>query len=104
MERETGMHLAFPCGDDGVTRNQLGEDTASSLDAEGKRANIDENIFTTSIGTREGPTLNSGTISDGLIRVDSIGKLLTTKELFEEPLNFGDTSWSSGKNDLWMIS
>ena len=91
-ERVTRIHLTLPCGDDGVTSNQLGEDTASSLDTEGKRANIDESIKTRIFGVKEGSTLNGGTVSDDLIRVDSLGRFLTTEELFEQLLNFGDTS------------
>ena len=78
-ERET-IHLTLPCGDDGVTRNQLGEDTASSFDTESKRADIDENNVSSSFGTREDSTLNGGTVSDGLIRVDSLGRFLATEE------------------------
>jgi hypothetical protein len=88
----TSIHLTLPCGEDGVTRNQLGEDTASSLDTEGKRVKFDESIKTRFFGAREGSTLNGGTVSDDLIRVDSLGRFLTTEELFEQLLNFGDTS------------
>ena len=73
-------------------RNQLGEDTASSLDTEGKRANIDKNNVSCSFGAREDSTLNGGTVSDGLIRVDPLGRFLATEELLEELLNFGDMS------------
>ena len=90
-EREISIHLTLPCGDDSVTRNQLGEDTASSLDTEGKRADIDENKFTSSFGARKDSTLNGGTISDGLIRINSLGRFLATEKLFEELLNFGNT-------------
>ena len=90
-ERET-IHLTFRCGDDGVTRNQLGENTAGSLDTEGKRADIHEKNTTSSFGARKDSTLNSSTISDGFIRVDSLGRFLATEEFLEELLNFGDTS------------
>jgi hypothetical protein len=90
--KKTSIHLTLPCGDDGVTRNQLGEDTASSLDTEGKRADIDENNVSSSFGAREDSTLNGGTISDSLIGIDSLGRFLATEELLEELLNFGDTS------------
>ena len=90
-ERET-IHLTLPCRDDGVTRNQLGEDTASSLDTKGKRADIDENNIISSFRAREDSTLNGGTVSDRLIRVYSFGRFLATEELLEELLNLGDTS------------
>ena len=90
-EREI-IHLTLPCGDDGVTGNQLCEDTTSSLDTEGKGADIDENNVSSSFGAREDSTLNSGTVSDGLIRVDSLGRFLATEEFLEKLLNFGDTS------------
>ena len=73
-------------------RNQLGENTAGSLDTEGKRADIHEKNTTSSFGARKDSTLNSGTISDGFIRVDSLGRFLATEEFLEELLNFGDTS------------
>jgi hypothetical protein len=66
---------------------QLDEDTASSLDTEGKRADIDENNVSSSFGAREDPTLNGG-----FIRVDSLGRFLATEELLEKLLNFRDTS------------
>jgi hypothetical protein len=90
-ERKT-IHLTLPCGDDGVTRNQLSVNTASSLDTNAEWADIDENNVSSSFGTREDSTLNGGTVSDGLIRVDSLRRFLATEELLEELLNFGDTS------------
>jgi hypothetical protein len=51
-EKGTGIHLTLPRGDDRVTRNQFGEDTTSSLDTEGKRADIDQNNVSSSFGTR----------------------------------------------------
>jgi hypothetical protein len=92
MNEREAIHLTLPCGNDSVTRNQLGEDTASSLDTEGKRADIDENNISSSFSAREDSTLNSGTVSDGLIGIDSLGWFLATKELLEELLNFGNTS------------
>ena len=35
--------MTLPRRDDGITRNQLGEDTTSSLDAERERADINQN-------------------------------------------------------------
>ena len=64
-----GIRLALPCGDDGVTRSQLGE-----------RANVEGSKYASSFGARKGSTLNGGAISDNLIRVDSLGKFLTTEE------------------------
>ena len=88
-ERETA-HLIHPCGDDGITRNQLGEDTASSFDAKGKRADIDENNATSSFGARDDSNLNGGAVSDGLIRVNLLSRrLLATEELLKGLLNFG---------------
>lgn len=75
-----------------VTRNQLGEDTTGSLDTKSKRADIDENNVSSSFSARQDSTLNSGTVSDGLIGIDSLGRFLATEELLEELLNFGDTS------------
>jgi hypothetical protein len=64
--------LTLPRRDDGITRNQLGEDTTSSLDAERERADINQNNVGSSFRTRKDTSLNGSTISDSLIRVDSL--------------------------------
>lgn len=89
-ERED-IHLTLPCGDDSVTRDQR-ENNASSLDTEGKRADIVENIVSSSFSAREDSTLNSDTVSDGLIGVDCLRRFLATEKFLKELLNFGDTS------------
>jgi hypothetical protein len=48
------------------------EDTTSSLDAERERADINQNNVGSSFRTRKDTTLNGSTISDSLIRVDSL--------------------------------
>lgn len=44
--------------------------------------------------------MDGGTVGNGLIGVDTLGRLLATEELLEELLNLGDTSRTSDENDL----
>jgi len=92
--------LRLPGGDDSVTGNELGEDSTGGLNTESERADIDEDDISGSFGTREDTTLDGSTISDGLIRVDSLGRLLATEVLLEELLDLGDTSRTTNENDL----
>jgi hypothetical protein len=93
-------HLGLPGGDDGVTGNELGEDTSGGLNTKGKGADIDEDDVSGSFSAGEDSTLDGSTIGNSLIGVDSLGRLLSTEVLLEELLNFGDTSGTTDENDL----
>jgi len=70
--------------------DQTGKDAAHSLNSEGKRSNIKEKDILDVTGKYS--SLNGGTNSDGLIRVDS-----TVRCFAEEVLdNFSDLGDSSG--------
>ena len=94
------IHLALAGGDDGVTGNELGHDSASSLNTEGKRADIDEDDVISALFTGKDTTLDSGTIGDGLIGVDSLRGFLATEVFLEELLDSGDTSRTTDEDDL----
>ncbi|KAF5326355.1 hypothetical protein D9611_000923 [Ephemerocybe angulata] len=95
-----GEDLALPGGDDGVTGDELGEDTTGGLDTEGEGADIDEDDISGSLSSREDTTLDGSTVGDGLIGVDSLGGLLAVEVLLEELLDLGDTGRTTDKNDL----
>jgi hypothetical protein len=87
-------------GNDGVTGDQLGEDSASSFDTESKGADVNKDDVFGSFFTREDTTLNSSAVGDSLVGVDSLRGLLASKELLKELLDLGDTSGTANKNDL----
>ena len=97
---DVDIHLALPGGDDGVTGDELGEDTTGGLDTESERADIDEDDIGSSFSTREDTSLDSGTVGNSLIGVDTLGRLLATEELLEELLDLGDTGRTTNENDL----
>lgn len=93
-------HLALPGGDDGVTGNELGEDTAGGLDTEGEGADIDEDDVGGAFSAGEDTTLDGSTVGDGLIGVDTLGGLLAAEVLLEELLDLGDTGRTTDEDDL----
>lgn len=94
------VHLGLASGNDGVAGNEFGENTAGGLDTECQGANVDENDVLSTLLTGQDTTLDGGTVGNGLIGVDTLGRLLATEELLEELLNLGDTSRTSDENDL----
>lgn len=92
--------LGLASGDNSVTRDQLGHDTASGLNAQGKRIDIHENNLRGSLLTGKDTTLDGGTEGDGLIGVDTLAGLLATEELLEESLDLGNTGRTTDKNNV----
>jgi hypothetical protein len=72
-----------------------GENKAHSRLTESERADINENDISETFFSREDTSLNSGTVSDSLIGVDSLGGLLSVEVFLKEFLNTGDTSGTS---------
>jgi hypothetical protein len=66
----------------------------------GQRADINEKNTLASLFTREDTTLNSGTVGNGLVGVDSLGRLLAVKVIFEELLNLGNSGRSTNEDNL----
>jgi len=87
-------------GDDSVARNELGENSTGGLDTKGKRADIDEDDIMSAFSAGENTTLDSSTIGDSLIGVNTLGRLLATEVLLEELLDLGDTGGATNKDDL----
>ena len=93
------IHLALFCGDDSVACNQLGEDTTSRLNTLGKCSDINKNDSSCPLIPREDTSLDSSTICNSLIRVDTLGRLFAEK-LLEELLDLWDTGGTSDQDNL----
>lgn len=93
------LHLALFGRNDRITRDQFGKDTTSGLNTERKGADIDENDAARSLGAGKDSTLDSGTIGNCLVGIDTFGRFFA-KELLKELLNLGNTSRASNENDL----
>ena len=94
-----GEDLTLAGGDDGVTGDELGHDTTGGLNTKSEGVDIDENDITQALVAGEDTTLNGGTISNSLVGVNALGRLLS-KVLLEELLDLGDTSGTTDKDDL----
>jgi NAD-specific glutamate dehydrogenase len=92
--------LRLASRDNSVAGNELGEDTTGSLDTEGKCGDVDEDDILSAFLPREDTTLNSSTICDSLIRVDTLGWVSATEELLEKLLDLGYTSGTANEYDL----
>jgi len=94
-----GEDLALAGGDDSVTGDELCHDTTGGLDTESEGVDVDKDNITQALVAGEDTTLNSGTISNSFVGVNTLGRLLS-EVLLEELLNLGDTSGTTDKNDL----
>jgi hypothetical protein len=94
-----GEDLALAGRDSGVTGNQLGHDSTSGLDTEGKGVDIHEDDTRSTLLTGQNTGLDSGTESDSLIGVDTLRSLLV-EEVLNELLNLGDTGRTTDENDV----
>lgn len=94
-----GEDLALAGRDSGVAGNQLGHDSTGGLDTEGKRVDIHEDDATSTFLTGEDTSLNSGTESNSLIRVDTLRSLLV-EEVLNKLLNLGDTGRTTDEDDV----
>jgi hypothetical protein len=88
-----GEDLGLAGWDLGVSWDELSHDTTSGLDTESQWVNVDEKDTGSLSFTRENTTLNSGTVGNSLIWVDTLGSLLAVKELLEKSLDL----WNSGR-------
>mmetsp|Transcript_8976 Transcript_8976/g.17567 ORF Transcript_8976/g.17567 Transcript_8976/m.17567 type:complete len:472 (-) Transcript_8976:710-2125(-) len=97
-----GEGLRLLRGNDSVALNQLGHHTADSLDTHGKGGNVKQEdalgLFPSL--TRKNTTLDSSTIGNSFVRVNSPVGFLPVEEVLDELLNLWDTSRSTDKNNL----
>jgi len=94
-----GENLGLLGRDDGVARDQLGHDATDGFDAEGQRGNIEEEDFISAF-TGEDTTLDSGTVGDSFIRVDTTVGLFAVEEILDHFLDLRDTSGTTDKDNL----
>jgi len=101
-----GENLGLLGGDSSVTLDEDRHDTTSGLDTLGKGNDVEEEQVLDSGGlvTIENSSLDGGTVSDGLIGVDGLVKLLTVEEFGKHLLNLGDTGGATNENDLVNLS
>ena len=91
-------HLALASGNDSVAGNELGHDSTGGLDTESQGVDIDKDDVERLI-TSEDTALNSRTIGNSLVGVDSLGRFLA-EVLLEELLNLRDTSGTADEDNL----
>lgn len=84
--------MRFAGGDDRVAWDKLGEDTASGLDTERERVDVDkkDTVRKTTLAG-EDATLNCGAVRNCLVGVDRLGGLLAAEKFLNELLNLGNT-------------
>lgn len=83
-----------------VSGDKLGHDTTSGLDTKSQGADIDKKNVTATSFARQDTTLDSGTVGNSLVGVDTLRRLLAVEVLLEELLNLGDSSGTADKDDL----
>ena len=91
--------MTLVSGNDGVAGDKLGHSSTSGLNTKGEGFDINKNDVTERLVAGENTALDSGTVGNSLVRVDTLRGLLV-EVLLEELLDLGDTSRTSNKNDL----
>ena len=91
--------------DSSVSVNKIGHDTTSSLNTKRKRSNIKKKEFLSLLVTLTGEdsSLDGSTISNSLIRVDTLVERLAIEELLKHLLDFRDSSRTTDENDLMNL-
>lgn len=92
-----GEDLGLLGRDGGVAVDQTSEDTTQGLDTEGKRGDIEKKDISDLTG--QNGTLDSGTNSDSLIRVNGLGGI-TTEDTLDGLDNLWHTSHTTDEDDL----
>jgi len=96
----SGEDLRLLGGNNSVTRNEFGHDSTDGLNAHGKRVNVEEHDLASVLLAGQNSSLDSSTISDGLIGVDTTARFLAVEEFLDELLDLGNTGAATDKNDL----
>merc|ERR1719359_1799476 len=96
-----GEGLGLLGWDGGVTSDEGGHHTTSSLEAKGQRGNIEEQqVGVASGASSEHTGLDSRTVGDSLIRVDGASWLFAVEEARDELVDLGDTGGATDHDDL----
>mmetsp|Transcript_13657 Transcript_13657/g.16416 ORF Transcript_13657/g.16416 Transcript_13657/m.16416 type:complete len:685 (-) Transcript_13657:65-2119(-) len=97
-----GESLGLLVGDDSVTGDKLGHDSSNGFDTLGKRSDIKKkdtgSLLTTLTG--KDTTLDSGTVCNSLIGVNTLVWLLVVEELLQHLNDLGDTGGTTNKHNL----
>lgn len=99
----SGENLGFLGGNNGVARNQFGHDSTDGFDTHGQWVDIQKNDLTSVFFAAQNSGLDSSTVSDSLIRIDTSARLLAVEVLLDQLLNFGNTSRSTNQDDFINI-
>jgi len=94
------VHLGLASGNNRVAGNQLGEDTTSGLNAEGKSGNVDKDDILCALLSREDTTLDGSTVCNSLIGVNALRGVSAAKEFLEKLLDLGYTGGTADEYDL----
>jgi hypothetical protein len=89
--------------DSGVALDESSHDTASGLNTDGERSDVEQQDLVGRLGrgiTREDSSLYSGTVGDGLIRVDGLVGLLAVEEVGDELLDTRNTGRTTDQDNL----
>jgi hypothetical protein len=92
--------LALAGRDGGVAGDQASHDATGGLDTKSQRVDVHEDNLVSTLLTGEHTSLNGGTESNSLVRVDTLGGLLALEELLDKGLNLGDTGRATDENDV----
>jgi hypothetical protein len=100
---EGGEDLGLLGGDGGVALDESSHDTASSLDTDGKRRDIEKQDLAGGLGrgvARQDSSLDGSTVGNSLIGVNRLVGLLAVEEVGDHLLDLGDTGRSTDQDDL----
>merc|ERR1719223_45054 len=97
-----GENLVLLSGDNRVAVDELRHDTADSLDTHGEWADVKQQnrVGLLAALTRQHTTLNSGTVRDGLVGVDTLVRLLAVEEVLQQLLHLRDASGAADQDEL----
>merc|ERR1719367_1169060 len=85
-----GEDLALLGGDDGVPGHELGHDSSNSLNTEGEWVDVKKNNISSILFTRQHTSLDSSSVGNSFIRVDSLAWFLSIEEFLDKLLNLVD--------------
>ena len=103
IQKQGDIHLRLARRNDGVTGDELSEDSTSGLNTKGKGADINKDDILSTLFAGKNTTLNSSTIGNCLIGVYTLGRLSAVKVLLQELLNLGNTSGTTDKDNLQSL-
>jgi len=97
--------LGLLCWNGGVTLDESGHDTTSSLDTKGKRSNIKEKEVLSLLRgvTGKDGSLDGSTIGNGFVGVDALVGLLAVEEVGNKLDDTGDTSGTTDQDDFMDV-